>query len=77
RSVNLLQQSEKEATYRVETRFKNPYPYPIALLLSETFPQPFRLDFPEATHLPQGYRLEVPLKPGEALTLVYRLTLLR
>lgn len=77
RSVSLLGQSEKEATYRVETRFKNPYPYPIALLLSETFPQPFRLDFPEATHLPQGYRLEVPLKPGEALTLVYRLTLLR
>ncbi|WP_135257272.1 hypothetical protein [Thermus caldilimi] len=77
RSVSLLGQSEKEATYRVETRFKNPYPYPVALLLSETFPQPFRLDFPEAAHLPQGYRLEIPLKPGESLTLVYRLTLPR
>ncbi|WP_038055062.1 hypothetical protein [Thermus amyloliquefaciens] len=77
RQVSLLSQGEKEATYRVETRLANPYPYPIALLLSETFPQPFRLDFPEATHLPQGYRLEVALKPGEARTLVYRLTLPR
>ncbi|MFN4073222.1 MAG: hypothetical protein ACK4G4_07395 [Thermus sp.] len=77
RSVSLFHQSEKEATYRVETRFKNPYPYPIVLLLSETFPQPFRLDFPEATHLPQGYRMEVSLKPEESLTLVYRLTLPR
>ncbi|WP_298631148.1 hypothetical protein, partial [uncultured Thermus sp.] len=77
RTVSLLGQSEKEATYRVETRFKNPYPYPIALLLSETFPQPFRLDFPGANLLPQGYRLELALKPQETRTLTYRLTLPR
>ncbi|WP_114313118.1 hypothetical protein [Thermus caldifontis] len=77
RTVSLLGQSEREATYRVETRFKNPYPYPIALLLSETFPQPFRLDFPGASLLPQGYRLELALKPQETRTLTYRLTLPR
>ncbi|WP_243027945.1 DUF4139 domain-containing protein [Thermus albus] len=77
RTVSLLGQSEKEATYRVETRFKNPYPYPITLLLSETFPQPFRLDFPGASLLPQGYRLELALKPQETRTLTYRLTLPR
>ncbi|GAB5602834.1 hypothetical protein FJNA_13590 [Thermus sp. FJN-A] len=77
RSVSLLSHTEKEATYRVETRLENPYPYPVTLLLSETFPQPFRLDFPGATLLPEGYRLELPLKPGEARVLTYRLTLPR
>lgn len=77
RRVSLLDQGEKEATYRVETRLENPYPYPITLLLSEVFPQPFRLDFPGATLLPQGYRLELSLKAKEARTLTYRLTLLR
>jgi len=77
RSVSLLSRTEKEATYRVETRLENPYPYPVTLLLSETFPEPFRLDFPTATLLPQGYRLELTLKPKEARTLTYRLTLPR
>ncbi|MCH1927272.1 hypothetical protein L6232_20920, partial [Shewanella sp. C31] len=77
RSVSLLSHTEMEATYRVETRLENPYPYPVTLLLSETFPQPFRLDFPGATLIPEGYRLELPLKPGEARVLTYRLTLPR
>ncbi len=77
RQVSLLGQGEKEATYRVETRLENPYPYPITLLLAEVFPQPFRLDFPGATLLPQGYRLELSLKAKEARTLAYRLTLPR
>uniref|UniRef100_A0A7C2C1D6 DUF4139 domain-containing protein n=1 Tax=Thermus islandicus TaxID=540988 RepID=A0A7C2C1D6_9DEIN len=77
RRVERVGEGEKEATYRVETRLENPYPYPVALLLSETFPRPFRLDFPGADLLPEGYRLEVPLKPKEVRTLVYRLTLPR
>ncbi|GLV48154.1 hypothetical protein TJA_13100 [Thermus sp. LT1-2-5] len=77
RTFRLLAQSEKEATYLVETRMENPYPYPMTLLLGETFPKPFRLDFPGATPLPEGYRLELPLKPKEAKTLTYRLTLPR
>ncbi|MCS6869621.1 MAG: DUF4139 domain-containing protein [Thermus sp.] len=77
RSVRLLSQTDKEATYQVETRLENPYPYPVTLLLSETFPQPFRLDLPGATLLPQGYRLELGLKAKEARTLTYRLTLPR
>lgn len=77
RAVRLLAQSEKEATYLVETRLENPYPYPVTLLLAESFPKPFRLDFPGANRLPEGYRLELPLKPQEAKTLTYRLTLSR
>ncbi|GAA5333984.1 MULTISPECIES: DUF4139 domain-containing protein [Thermus] len=77
RAVRLLAQSEKEATYLVETRLENPYPYPLTLFLAETFPKPFRLDFPGATLLPEGYRLELPLNPHEAKTLTYRLTLPR
>jgi len=77
RAVSLLSQEEKEATYRVETRLENPYPYPIVLLLEEAFPKPFRLDFPGATLLPEGYRFEGRLNPGATLTLTYRLTLPR
>ena len=77
RRVRLLAQTETEATYQVETRLKNPYAYPVTLRLAETFPKPFRLDFPGATLLPEGYRLELALKPGEERTLAYRLTLPR
>jgi len=77
RKVELLAQTEKEATYRVETRLENPYAYPVALLLSETFPRPFRLDFPGAGLLPEGYRLEAALKPKESRLFTYRLTLPR
>lgn len=77
RKVELLSQTEKEATYRVETRLENPYPYPVALFLSETFPRPFRLDFPGASLLPEGYRLEATLLPKEVRLFVYRLTLPR
>ncbi|MDM7324005.1 MAG: hypothetical protein P3W93_003240 [Thermus sp.] len=77
RKVELVSHTDKEATYRVETRASNPYPYAITLLLEETFPQPFRLEFAGATLLPQGYRLELTLKPREVRTLTYRLTLPR
>ena len=77
REVALLSQGEKEATYRVETRLENPYPYPVRLLLAETFPPGFRLDFPGAVLLPEGYRLEAVLDPLEARSFRYRLTLPR
>jgi hypothetical protein len=77
RKVEQVSETEKEAGYRVETRLENPYPYPVVLLLSEVFPRPFRLDFPGATPLPEGYRLQATLKPREARTFVYRLTLPR
>ncbi|MGC8877561.1 hypothetical protein [Thermus sp.] len=77
RKVELLAQTEKEATYRVETRLENPYPYPVHLLLAETFPRGFRLDFPGAVLVPEGYRLEAALKPKEARLFTYRLTLPR
>ena len=77
REVALLSQGEKEATYRVETRLENPYPYPVRLLLAETFPRGFRLDFPGAVLLPEGYRLEAVLDPMEARSFRYRLTLPR
>jgi len=77
REVALLSQGEKEATYRVETRLENPYPYPVRLLLAETFPPGFRLDFPGAVLLPEGYRLEAVLDPMEARSFRYRLTLPR
>ena len=77
RKVERVGETEKEAGYRVETRLENPYPYPVVLLLSEVFPRPFRLDFPGATPLPEGYRLQATLKPREARTFVYRLTLPR
>ena len=73
----LLSQGEKEATYRVETRLENPYPYPVRLLLAETFPPGFRLDFPGAVLLPEGYRLEAVLDTLEARSFRYRLTLPR
>ncbi|GAA6761463.1 MAG: hypothetical protein WHT26_03180 [Thermus sp.] len=77
RQVEEVAQGEKERSYRVETLLENPYPYPVTLLLFEVFPQPFRLDFPGATLLPEGYRLEVAVGPKEARRLVYRLTLAR
>lgn len=77
RRVEEVAQGEKERAYRVETVLENPYPYPVTLLLSEVFPQPFRLDFPGATLLPEGYRLEVPLRAKEARRLVYRVVLAR
>ena len=77
RKVEQVGETEKEAGYRVEARLENPYPYPVVLLLSEVFPRPFRLDFPGATPLPEGYRLQATLKPREARTFVYRLTLPR
>jgi len=77
RKVEQVSGTEKEAGYRVETCLENPYPYPVVLLLSEVFPRPFRLDFPGATPLPEGYRLQATLKPREARTFVYRLTLPR
>ena len=77
RKVEQVGETEKEADYRVEARLENPYPYPVVLLLSEIFPRPFRLDFPGATLLPEGYRLEAALKPKEVRTFVYRLTLPR
>jgi hypothetical protein len=63
RKVEQVSETEKEAGYRVETRLANPYPYPVVLLLSEVFPRPFRLDFPGATPLPEGYALQATLKP--------------
>jgi len=77
RKVERVAETQEGITYRVETRLENPYPYPVVLLLSESFPRPFRLDFPGATLLPEGYRLQVPLKPKEARTFLYRLTLPR
>jgi len=77
RKVERVAETQEGITYRVETRLENPYPYPVVLLLSESFPRPFRLDFPGATLLPEGYRLQAPLKPQEARTFVYRLTLPR
>jgi len=75
RKVEQVGETEKEAGYRVEARLENPYP--VVLLLSEIFPRPFRLDFPGATLLPEGYRLEAALKSKEVRTFVYRLTLPR
>jgi hypothetical protein len=66
RKAEQVSETEKEAGYRVETRLENPYPYPVVHLLSEVFPRPFRLDFPGATPLPEGYRLQATLKPREA-----------
>lgn len=79
RSVNRLETREKEALYQVQTRFQNPYPHPVELLLEEAFPTPFRLEGlpPGAELLPQGYRLRRSLAPGEAWTLVYRVALPR
>ncbi|WP_117237759.1 hypothetical protein [Thermus sediminis] len=74
RRVEKVGETKEEATYRVETRLENPYPYPVVLLLSESFPHPFRLDFPGATLLPEGYRLEARIEPKEARSFVYHLT---
>jgi hypothetical protein len=76
RTLRLLFQDEKEATFEVETRFKNPYPYPVLLRVQEVFPRPFRLEG-EVQLLPEGYRLERRLLAGEEVFWRYRVRLPR
>ncbi|MER3537066.1 MAG: hypothetical protein C4301_06145 [Thermus sp.] len=74
RTLRLLEQTEKGATFQVETRIQNPYPYPVLLRVQEVFPRPFRLEG-EVQTLPEGYRLERLLAPKEEFRWGYRVSL--
>ncbi len=60
--------------YRVTTTFNNPKAYAVEVELSEFFPQPFTLEFPQAERTPEGYRLRFTLNPRQSRTVVYSVT---
>lgn len=63
--------------FRVTTTYRNPRTYPIEVEVTEFFPQPFTLEFPEAQRTPEGYRLNFTLKPGETRVFSYVVTMPR
>lgn len=77
RRIEVLKDERKEKAYRVSTVLKNPRSVPVRVEIDERFNArevALRLP-PGAQRTPQGYRLELMLKPGETRTLGYTVTL--
>ncbi|WP_457632295.1 hypothetical protein [Oceanithermus desulfurans] len=77
RNIEVLKDERKEKAYRVRTVLKNPRNEPVRIELVEFFSaRQIALKLPSgAERTPQGYRLELVLKPGETRTFDYTVTL--
>lgn len=77
RQVEVLKDERKEKAYRVSTTLHNPREVPVRVEILESFnASQVVLALPEgAERTPQGYRFVVTLKPGEARSYSYTVTL--